>query len=236
MSSKYFLNWSGGKDSALALYKARQQGSDADALVTAMNTATNRVLMHGVRRELLEKQAALLNLPLVTIDLEEMPGMNSYEKAVRRVHRELKKNDFRFGLFGDIFLEDLRHYRENLLAKDGLQCLFPLWKMNGPDLMKEFFSSGFKAIVICIDTSVLDKRFCGRILDESFINDLPAGVDICGENGEYHSFVFDGPLFSEPVEYSKGEIVFKEYPAPIKHDGISASQTAGFYFQDLVMP
>jgi uncharacterized protein (TIGR00290 family) len=233
---KIFMNWSGGKDSALALYKVKQQGINVEALVTSMNSVTNRVLMHGVRRELLEHQAAALDLQLLTVELAEMPGIKPYENAMHKMHRELKKNEFTHALFGDIFLEDLKHYREALLAKDDLQCVFPLWKMDGAELMKEFFSLGFKAIVICIDNSVLDKSFCGRMLDESFLADLPPCVDICGENGEYHSFVFDGPIFSSALNIQKGELIFKEFPSPKKDDCFTTpKQSAGFWFCDVLL-
>lgn len=230
------MNWSGGKDSALALYKAKQDGIPVEALVTSVNVSTDRISMHGVRRELLEQQAASLSLPLHTIELSEMPGMKAYEDAVHETHRQLKTDGFTHALFGDIFLEDLKIYREELLAKDDLHCLFPLWKMNGTEVMKQFFSFGFKAIVVCVNSEYLDKSFCGRLLDECFLKDLPTGVDACGENGEYHSFVFDGPIFTAPIAYEKGGMVFKEYTAPKTDDCFATPQpAAGFYFRDLIM-
>ena len=135
------------------------------------------------------------------------------------------------------FLEDLRSYREGILAKDGLKCIFPLWKMDSGEIIKEFVSLAFKAVVVCVNASYLDKSFCGRSLDKSFFNDLPDNINVCGENGEYHSFVFDGPVFSSPVRFKKGEIVFKEYPAPKTNDCFTVPQPgAGFYFQDLLLP
>ena len=233
---KIFMNWSGGKDSALALYKAQQDALPVEALVTSVSSATDRISMHGVRRELLEQQAASIGLPLYTIDLPEMPGMDIYEQTVHRTHRQLKEQEFTHGIFGDIFLQDLKAYRKSLLAKDGLQCLFPIWKSNSQELMKEFISLKFKAIVVCVNSAFLDQSFCGRMLDDTFVNDLPAGVDICGENGEYHSFVFDGPLFSTPVSFGKGDIIFKEYASPKNDDCFIAPQAySGFYFQDLII-
>lgn len=237
---KAFFSWSGGKDSALALYKAKKQGIPVKALVTTVNTATNRISMHGVRRELLEAQAAAIGLPLYTIELPEMPGMAAYEQAVHAVQRRLKEDGFTHGVFGDIFLEDLKTYREALLAKDELQCIFPLWKQNGKALMNEFFALGFQCVVVCINGMELSKNFCGRLLNQSLLADLPAIVDPCGENGEYHSFVFDGPIFTQPIGFKKGEIIFKEYPAPVlaqvqdDDDCFTTPQPkAGFYFQDL---
>ncbi|HYO22980.1 MAG TPA: ATP-binding protein [Flavisolibacter sp.] len=200
-----------------------------------MNTATDRVSMHGVRKKLLEQQAAAIGLPLHTIELPEMPGMAVYEDAVHKTHRQLKSGGCTHVIFGDVFLEDLKVYRESLLAKEDLQCLFPIWKMESREVVRQFLSLGFKAIVICVNSTFLDQGFCGRLLDESFLNDLPPNVDPCGENGEYHSFVFDGPVFPQPVAFTKGGIVFKEYAAP-KHDDCftTAKKELGFYFQDLM--
>ena len=230
------MNWSGGKDSALALYKVQQEGVAVEALVTSVNAALNRVSMHGVRRELLEQQAAALRLPLHTIELPEMPGMQAYETAVRNTHRQLTAQGFTQAAFGDIFLEDLKHYREALLAKDDLQCLFPLWKMDSKEVVRYYLGLGFRAVVVCVNSAFLDESFCGRMLDESFFNDLPAGVDPCGENGEYHSFVFDGPGFSQPIFFRTGEKVFKAYPSPKSEDDCFATPQAvsGFYFCDLL--
>lgn len=230
------MNWSGGKDSALSLYKAKQQGIAAEALVTSVNAATGRISMHGVRRELLQQQAASIGLPLHTVELSEIPGMQAYEKAVHNKHQQLKEAGFTHAIFGDLFLEDLKNYRETLLAKDDLQCLFPIWKMDSQDVMQQFISLGFKAIVVCVNSAFLDESFCGRLLNESFLHHLPSNVDPCGENGEYHSFVFDGPVFSKPVPFEKGGIVFKEYAAPKQDDCFTtAKPEVGFYFQDLIL-
>lgn len=241
---KAFLNWSGGKDSALCLYKARQEGINIEALVTTVNSTTNRISMHGVQRSLLEQQAAALQLPLYTVELPEMPGMQQYEQTIHQTNQLLKAKGFTHAVSGDLFLEDLKAYREELYAKDEIECLFPLWKMDTKDVIQTFLSSTFKAIIVCVNNSFLDKSFCGRLLDESFIHDLPSSVDICGENGEYHSFVFDGPMFSKPVVFQKGEMVFKEYAAPLlrqaQNDNNDCFTTlkpaAGFYFCDLLLP
>jgi uncharacterized protein (TIGR00290 family) len=233
---KTFISWSGGKDSVLALYKTQQQGLPVQALVTTMNTALQRISMHGVRHVLLQQQAVALGLPLHTIELPEMPGMDSYENAVRQQHQQYAAKGFTRAVFGDIFLEDLKEYRESLLAKDGLQAYFPLWKIDSKEVIRQFLAAGFKAIVVCVNTEQLNKGFCGRVMDESFFNDLPQGVDPCGENGEYHSFVFDGPNFSKPVLFRKGEKVYKEYPAPQNSDDCFTipQPASGFYFCDLL--
>jgi uncharacterized protein (TIGR00290 family) len=233
---KAFMSWSGGKDSALSLYKAQQSGVAVEALVTSVNETRSRVSMHGVRRDLLQQQASALGLPLSTIELPEMPGMQAYEEAVHNTHRQLLNKGFTQAVFGDIFLEDLKQYRENLLAKDNLHCLFPLWKMDSREVVEQFLSLGFKAVVVCVNSASLDESFCGRLLDEAFFNDLPAAVDPCGENGEYHSFVFDGPNFLHPIQYRRGEMVFKEYPSPKGADDcfVPPQPASGFYFCDLL--
>jgi uncharacterized protein (TIGR00290 family) len=233
---KAFMSWSGGKDSALALVKGLEQNIPVSALVTSVARATNRVSMHGVRTELLQRQAASLGLPLQTIELPDMPGMQVYEQTVRETHRVLKADGFTHGVFGDIFLEDLKAYRETLLAQDGLQCYFPLWQRDSGVLLEEFLAAGFKAIVVCVDGTRLDKSFCGRLLDHSFFNDLPPTVDPCGENGEFHSFVFDGPGFAAPVPFRKGGMVVKEYAAPSGSDDCFAEPGAvtPYYFCDLL--
>ncbi|MER3470524.1 MAG: ATP-binding protein [Chitinophagaceae bacterium] len=234
---KAFVNWSGGKDSSFCLYKAAQSGITIEKIVTTINTAQDRISMHGVRRALLDRQAASLNISLTTIELPENPDMVVYENGLSGMHQALRHQGFTHAVYGDIFLEDLKVYRDGVLAKDGLEGIYPLWKMDSHSLMKEFLAAGFKAIVVCVNAEFLDKSFCGRIIDQSFIDDLPVNVDVCGENGEYHSFVFDGPIFSKPIPYTKGEIIFKEYPAP-KNDTsdcfTTPKSTTGFYFCDLL--
>src|SRR5687767_14554037 len=211
---KAFLNWSGGKDSAFCLYKAFQQKINIQAVVTSMNLSTNRVSMHGVRRSLIEEQAASIQMPLHTIELPEQPGMGDYESAICQSNQNLKENGFTHAVSGDLFLEDLKIYREELYGKDQIECLFPLWKMDTNQLLEEFTSAGFKAIIVCVNSSLLDQKFCGRIIDQDFINDLPPHVDPCGENGEYHSFVFDGPIFSKPISFTTAQVVYEEYKSP----------------------
>lgn len=236
MTRAYF-NWSGGKDSALALWKVLQQEKfRVEYLLTSINSFHNRISMHGVRRELLEAQAAVLNIPLTTVELPELPSMSEYETAMMRKVNWFREQGITHSIFGDIFLEDLKNYREEKLATAGIECVFPIWKKDTRELMKEFISAGFKAIVVCINEKFLEKSFCGRIIDENFCNDLPAGVDICGENGEFHSFVYDGPVFNRPVSFKKGEIVFKKYPAPKSNEGdiLVSEKNYGFYFCDLL--
>lgn len=237
---KAYINWSGGKDSSLALYHILQQKKySVDQLLTSVNAVHNRISMHGVRRELLQAQAASLGIPLTTIELPEQPGMNEYEAILNRKVNELKQEGFEYTIFGDIFLEDLRQYRENKLKEVGITALFPLWKMDTRQLINEFMELGFKTIVVCVNEKYLDKSFCGRIIDEQFIKDLPANVDVCGENGEFHTFVFDGPIFQTPITFTKGDTVYKEYRAPSNtndncHQPIDTTvKQYGFWFCDL---
>lgn len=232
-----YFNWSGGKDSALALYKILQQGRyKINYLLTSVNAAHNRISMHGVRRELLLAQAVSIGIPLTTIELPEQPGMSEYEAAMMEKVNELKNKGCTHAVFGDIFLEDLRLYRKQKLAPSGIECVFPLWKSNATQLVHEFIDLGFKTIIVCVNEQYLDKSFCGRIIDKDFLNDLPENVDPCGENGEFHSFVFDGPIFKTPIAFTKGEIVYRTYAAPKNtEDNCGAAVPSyGFYFCDLI--
>ena len=233
-----YMNWSGGKDSALCLHNALQSNLyDIRYLLTSMNSSFDRISMHGVRRALLQAQAESIGIPLQTLELPEQPSMEEYEQSMMNNVKELKQLGCAHALFGDIFLEDLKIYRENKLKELNVECAFPLWKIDTKHLINEFIQSGFKSIIVCVNEQYLDKSFCGRIIDDSFINDLPSNVDPCGENGEYHSFVFDGPIFKNPIEFTKGEIVYKKYDAP-KNDTLNQSSISpssyGFYFLDLL--
>jgi uncharacterized protein (TIGR00290 family) len=223
-----YFNWSSGKDSALALYYLQMQGqTEIKYLLTSMNAHYDRVSMHGLRRSLLEAQLTAIGLPYTTVELPEQPDMNTYEKAMGSKVAELKLAGCTSAVFGDIFLEDLRQYRETQLAAAGIKALFPLWQRNTRTLLQEFIATGFKAIVICADATRLDASFCGRELDKNFLQDLPAGVDPCGENGEYHTFCYDGPIFTQPVPFVKGEKIYREYRA-------GEGQKTGFWFCDLL--
>jgi uncharacterized protein (TIGR00290 family) len=192
------------------------------ALVTSVNGEQGRIAMHGVRREVLERQAEAIGLPLYTVELPAEPSMEAYEQEISRSNQLLKEQGFTHALFGDLFLQDLKEYRQRLYEKDGIECLFPLWKMDTTELLHQFIGSGFRAIIVCVNSALLDQSFCGRIIDHQFLQDLPASVDPCGENGEYHSFVFDGPLFRFPVFFQKGDVVSRRYMG------------SGFHFCDLL--
>jgi uncharacterized protein (TIGR00290 family) len=230
-AKKAIFNWSGGKDSSLALYEVLKSGEyQVEHLLTTVNQFHNRVSMHGVRTELMEQQAISIGLPLYQVRLSEMPSMEEYNNKMAEAWRNFNNEGIRYSIFGDIFLEDLKKYREEQLAKVGLQAVFPIWKRPTNELLREFIDLGFKAVLVCVNEKYLDRSFAGRLIDVSFIKDLPDNVDPCGENGEYHSFVFDGPIFKTPVDIVKGEIVYKKYE-PAKGD--NAQYDTGFFYCDL---
>ena len=245
MKPQAIFNWSGGKDSALALYKVRQAGRyGIQTLLTTVSEPYRRISMHGVRTALLERQAAALGLPCHQLLLPEMPSMATYEQLMGDTMRDLQRTGATAAVFGDIFLEDLRQYREATLAEAGLEAVFPLWGVPTGELIREFLGLGFKTITTCVNEQYLDRSFVGRVIDEDFLRDLPANVDPCGENGEFHTFVFDGPLFSQPIAFEKGEIVRRQYtapaPQPAAADTYDCASTApnpfdtGFWYCDLV--
>ena len=209
---KVYINWSSGKDAAFALYKIQnEQKFKVEKLVTTINSEVGRVSMHGLRKELLIKQAESLQIPLQIIELNGNVSMQTYNAIMKAEVSKLIAEGFTQCVFGDIFLEDLKEYREKQLAKVGLKAVFPLWGKNTGELMDEFIAEGFKAITVCVNAKLLDKSFCGRIIDQQFIADLPKNVDPCGENGEFHSFVFDGPNFKTPINFEIGELVEKYF-------------------------
>lgn len=241
MKPKAIFNWSSGKDSALALYKIVQSNEyEVCSLLTSVNQHYDRISMHGVRTKLLEAQAKSLGLPLYKMEIPEMPSMEIYEDIMKQTLTRFKNQGLTHSIFGDIFLEDLRKYREDKLDTIGFTGVFPLWKIDTKDLIEEFLDLGFKTIVTCVNEKYLDKSFVGRIIDEQFIKDLPNNVDVCGENGEFHTFTFDGPLFPNPVEFEIGEVVYRKYEKPKTSVSGTACDTEdsafdyGFWYVDLV--
>ena len=208
---KVLFAWSGGKDSAMALYEAQKSEKyDVAALLTTVTQDYDRISMHGVRRALLEEQAALLGIPLETILISKHSSNEEYEAKMKEALVRYKKEDIVSVVFGDIFLEDLKKYREDNLAKVGLKGVFPIWKRDTRELAAAFIDLGFKAIITCVDSKSLDKSFAGRVFDKQFLSDLPNGIDPCGENGEFHSFVHDGPIFSRGIIFEKGQVVLRD--------------------------
>jgi uncharacterized protein (TIGR00290 family) len=211
--------WSGGKDSAMALHAlGAEQGVRITALLTTVTEEYDRISMHGVRRALLERQAESLGLPLHTVLIPPQCVNATYEARMKDALEQHLACGIRRVAFGDIFLEDLRQYREQNLARIGMEGLFPIWRRDTRELARELMRLGFRAVAVCIDPRVLDSSFAGRELDHTFFSDLPPGVDPCGENGEFHTFVYDGPNFQRPIPFRIGETV----------------QRDGFYFCDLL--
>jgi len=238
--NKAYLNWSSGKDSALSLYYANSQKDfKVEKLLTTINKDVGRVTMHGVRKELLLKQAEKLGLPIQISELSAETSMKEYNQKMQEATNSLINDGFTHSLFGDIFLEDLKQYREDQLNNIGLIPVFPLWKKNTKELISEFIDLGFKAVVVCTNSKFLEDSFCGRIIDREFVKELPENVDPCGENGEFHTFVFDGPIFKSPVEFEIGEKVKRSYkPQENKDDNCFQDDTESwdteFCFCDLI--
>lgn len=238
MKEKAIFNWSGGKDSSLCLYKTMLEGRyDIMCLLTSVSEPYRRISMHGVRVDLLEVQAQSIGLPLVKLMIPEMPTMETYERVMSDTLQDLISRGATASIFGDIFLEDLRQYRENKLAEQNLKGVFPLWNIPTDELIREFLDLGFKTIVTCVNDKYLDKSFAGRVIDNDFLKDLPDNVDPCGENGEFHTFVFDGPIFKQPIPFEKGEVVYRKYE---QQNGTASDEEDtpfdnGFWYCDLLM-
>lgn len=211
MKQKVLMSWSSGKDSAFALH--RLMNSDEYEVVGLLTTLTrdyDRVSMHGVRRALLQAQAESIGLPLHIVWISAGGSNEEYEAQMRAVLDEQKAAGVTAIAIGDIFLEDLRRYREERLAQVGLQAVFPIWGRNTGELSREFIDSGFKSIITCVDSERMSGSFAGRVYDHDLLADLPRNIDPCGENGEFHSFAFDGPIFRKPVSFIKGEVVLRD--------------------------
>lgn len=217
------LSWSGGKDSSLALYELRENEKYRDfqvkALLTTFTRDYNRISMHGVRRELVLAQTASIGLPVEEVWIPSKATNEIYQsETIKSIMKWKEKEDTSSIVFGDLFLEDIRAYREKFLREIGIECVFPLWKRDTSELAKFFVNSGFKAIICTVDPKKLDPKFCGREYDHEFLSDIPESVDPCGENGEFHTFVYNGPIFKEKVQVRVGDIVERE----------------GFYFADIL--
>ncbi len=205
------VSWSGGKDSTLALYEIlKSQKYHVAALLTTVTEDYDRISMHGVRRSLLEQQTAALGLPLAKVFIPKNASNEEYETQMERMLAKYKADGITSVVFGDIFLEDLRQYREDKLATLNMRGIFPIWKEDTSKLAHSLIDLGFKAITTCVDTHALGRGFVGRMIDEQFLSELPPMVDVCGENGEYHSFVYAGPIFKERIAYTQGEIVLRD--------------------------
>jgi uncharacterized protein (TIGR00290 family) len=232
------FNWSGGKDSTLALHYALQDDSiEIKYLITTVTAKFNRVSMHGVRDSLLIKQVESIGIPLIQIRLPEMPDMETYDRTMRDHLLKFKEEGITHSIFGDIFLEDLRKYRENKLAEVGLQAIFPLWNKNTNLLIDEFLKLDYKTIIVCAQQNL--ESICGKVIDRDLIDQLPANIDPCGENGEFHTFAFEGPIFKKKIDFELGELVYRTYANPSSNsdnekESTSKSVDIGFWYIDLI--
>jgi len=212
-------SWSGGKDSSMALYEIIKEGRYRPKyLLTTVNKDYGRVSMHGVRSELAEEQARSIGIKLDVSYLSSRSSNEEYERVMREKLLRYKVEGIRKVSFGDIFLEDIRKYRESKMNELEMECIFPIWGRNTKSLAREIISLGFRAIICTVDSRKLSKDFAGREFDAKFLQSLPAGVDPCGENGEFHTFVYDGPIFKWDIRVKIGETVLRD----------------SFYFTDLI--
>ena len=235
---KAIFAWSGGKDSSYCLHQVLEQNEyDVVYLLTTMNAEFKRISMHGVREELLDLQSESIGIPQLKVWIYEASN-EGYERQMEAMLLQAKSQGIENVIFGDIFLEDLRTYRENNLAKVGMKAIFPLWKKDTSELIQDFIDKGFKTVTCCINDAHLDESWAGREIDQSFVDDLPSTVDPCGENGEYHTYCYAGPLFKKPIKVNIGEKIYR--PLVIKTDdscgGVEAEiKTRGFWFCELTM-
>lgn len=213
------MSWSSGKDSSLALHLALMSGKySITTLLTTVNADHDRVSMHGVREELLRSQAVSCGLPLLKVEIPMNSTNEIYENAMQKAIDEIREKGIKYIIFGDIFLEDVRNYRIRMLEGTGIIPVFPLWGNDTGELARQIIGSGIRARVTCLDPNKLDRKFGGSEFDSSFLRELPEGVDPCGENGEYHTFVYSAPFFKRTINVKTGESLLRD----------------GFYFTDLL--
>jgi uncharacterized protein (TIGR00290 family) len=214
--------WSGGKDSSYCLHKVLTEGLfDVKYLLTTINDNVKRISMHGVREELLDNQVASIGIPLLKVKVRKNTN-EEYEELMRDVLLKVKTEGINNVIFGDIFLEDLKKYREGNLSKIGMNGVFPLWKIDTSSIVNDLIAKQFKTVICCVDDKHLGKEYLGKEIDSSFIKQLPVTVDPCGENGEFHTFCYDGPLFKNKIGFTLGEKIYKQF------------RENGFWYCDLV--
>lgn len=234
---KAAMFWSGGKDSAYCLQQALADVTiEVCCLITTINKNYNRISMHGIREALLDAQVKQIGLPLIKMYVTS-DSNNEYEQKLQEVLTDIKhKQIITHVIFGDIFLEDLKAYREKLLVTVGLKAIFPLWQMDTTQLAQTFIEVGFKTITCCVNDSLLDESYVGNEFDNAFISRLPKQVDPCGENGEFHTFCYDGPIFISPINFTLGKKLYKPLKINFSHQDTlePATPTKGFWYVDLL--
>jgi len=231
---KALFCWSGGKDSALCLHQVQNSDMyEVKYLLTTINANVNRISMHGVREELLDQQARSLGIPLVKMYVSE-GSFDEYEREMESLLLKMKDEGIEHVIFGDIFLEDLRAYRENNLKKVGMHAVFPLWKEDTSELLNKLLQLKFRTITCCVDHQILGREMVGVEIDHEFISKLPVEADPCGENGEYHTFCFAGPIFKRPIEFTVGERLFKPLQSNTGETDDAQAEQTGFWYCDLL--
>ncbi len=232
---KIAISWSGGKDSAMALEKIITEGQyEIDHLHTVIDHDNRRVGLHGVGEELIEQQAESLQIPLRKLYLQASKDHSNYESLVKDYYLKLKSEGINYVLFGDIFLEDLKDYRDKMLLQCGVEGIYPLWKLNTSELLEEFLDKGFKTLICAANKAYFSESELGKTIDRNFSSQLNEAVDPCGENGEFHTFVYDGPIFTRPINVERHEVVEKSYSYKQQDvDGKLITLTSSFLFQEL---
>ena len=229
---KAVFNWSGGKDSALALYNVLNNGEyEIVSLLTTVNKENGRSSMHGIPSHLLKKQAKSIGIPIYIIEMLPNGELSSYDDVMNRSVQHFKSLGVEHFIFGDIFLHDVKSYREKKLNPEGITVVEPLWDKTTAEVMSDFLSSGLKTIIVTTTADILDDSYIGKVIDEDFIKNIPVGVDLCGENGEYHTFCYDGPIFREPIDFKLGEPLSKTFPINLD-DG--STQDFTYWFANLL--
>ncbi|MCC5942192.1 MAG: diphthine--ammonia ligase [Balneolaceae bacterium] len=228
MKHKTVFHWSGGKDSSLALLRLlRHKSYSVERLLTTVDQNSRRIAMHGVREELLHVQAESIGIPLTILQMPDQPDMETYNKRMGEQMQSFREQGFTHAAFGDIYLEDLKQYRENEMKKAGFKSVFPIWKEDTKQLASQFTESGFSAITVCVDSAALPREFAGREADRHFFENLPVETDPCGENGEFHTFVYEGPIFQKKIPFKKKAVTYKKIEGP-------NSSEMGFWYCDLL--
>ena len=233
---KITISWSGGKDSAFALFKVMASGDyEVVNLHTVIDRDNHRVGLHGVHETLIEQQAIRIGVPLVKLYLPASQDHQAYKSLMQSFYKICADDGIEMVMFGDIYLEDLRVYREELLLPSGLLPYFPLWKIDSRLLLSDFIGSGFKTVLCAADASLFSEQQLGSVIDEEFLNELPVAIDPCGERGEFHTFVIDGPIFTKPVPIEHGIVVKKTYQfSTVTSTGSIEKKESAFWFQDLI--